>query len=71
MMDIARTFIVIGIVLVIVGVLLYFFGKIPGLGKLPGDIFIKKENVTFYFPLTTSILISLILSFILFLWHRK
>lgn len=69
--DLARTLILIGSILVILGVLLSLFGKIPGLGKLPGDIFIKKENFTFYFPLTTSLLISALLSLILFLWNRK
>ncbi len=50
---------------------MYALGKIPGAGKLPGDILIKKENFTFYFPLTTCLLASAILSLILFLWQRK
>lgn len=56
--------------LLILGVFWHFFGKnipwskIP-LGRLPGDIYIKKENSTFYFPIVTSILISLIISLIL------
>ena len=71
MNEIARMFITIGLVLTLVGVVLLFLGKIPGLGRLPGDIFIKKENVTFYFPLTTSILLSILLSFLFYLWHQK
>jgi len=69
--DLSRSLILIGSILVIVGVVLSLFGRIPGMGKLPGDIFIKKENFTFYFPLATSLLISVILSLILYLWNRK
>ncbi len=70
MTDIAKTLIIIGFVIIAAGVIFYFAGKIPGVGRLPGDIFIKKENFTFYFPLTTSILVSIILSIFLFLWNR-
>ncbi len=45
--------------------------KIPGVGKLPGDIFIKKENFSFYFPLTTCILLSIILSAIMYFLGKK
>ncbi len=69
--DLSRTLILIGSILIVLGVVLSLFGKIPGLGKLPGDIFIKKENFMFYFPLTTSLLISALLSLILYLWNRK
>ena len=57
----AKIIIILGIVLVAIGVVLLFIEKIPFLGKLPGDILIKKEHFTFYFPLTTSIIISLVL----------
>ena len=62
-----KILILFGILLVILGVIFSFFGKIPYLGKLPGDIYIKKESFTFYFPLTTCILISIILSLIFYL----
>ena len=52
-------------IIIIVGVVLLFIEKIPFLGKLPGDILIKKEQFSFYFPLTTSILVSIIISLIL------
>lgn len=52
------------------GVFLVFSDKIPWLGRLPGDIFIKRENFSFYFPLATCILISLLLS-LLFALFRK
>lgn len=71
MTTIAKTLILVGIVFIMVGAGLYLLGKIPGVGRLPGDIVIKKENFTFYFPLTTSIIISIILSLILFLWNQR
>lgn len=54
-----------GVVLFVVGVLLMFFPNIPFLGKLPGDIHIEKDNFSFYFPLTTCILLSILFSIIL------
>jgi hypothetical protein len=57
----AKLFIALGIVFLVVGVLLYF--KVP-IFKLPGDIIIKKENFAFYFPITSSILISIVLTLI-------
>jgi len=62
-----KILILFGILLIILGIIFSFSGKIPYLGKLPGDIFVKKENFTFYFPLTTCILISIILSLIFYL----
>lgn len=55
----------LGVVLVVVGVTLLFVQKVPFLGKLPGDIIIKREHFTFSFPLMTSIIISIIISLIL------
>ena len=69
--DIGKTIITIGIVLVIVGIIMTVAGKIPGVGKLPGDILIKKENFSFYFPLTTCILLSIILSAIMYFFGKK
>ncbi|HLF18062.1 MAG TPA: DUF2905 domain-containing protein [Candidatus Omnitrophota bacterium] len=71
MVPLAKLFITLGIVFILTGILLYAFGKIPGVGKLPGDILIKKEDLTFYFPLTTCILLSLIVSFLFFLWNQR
>jgi hypothetical protein len=67
MMPIGRILVVLGAVLVGVGLLLTFFDKIPFLGKLPGDIHIKRENFQFYFPIATSIALSLLLSLILWI----
>jgi hypothetical protein len=66
-----KSIIFIGIVLIIVGILMTVADKVPGVGKLPGDIFIKKENFSFYFPLTTCILLSVILSAIMYLLGKK
>lgn len=70
MTSLGKTLIVLGLVIALIGVVLNFAGRIPWLGRLPGDIYVKRENFTFYFPLATSILISIILSFILWLFRR-
>lgn len=62
--------IIAGISLAIIGLAIYFSDKLPFLGRLPGDIVIKKENFTFYFPLATSIVLSIIISLILYLVRK-
>jgi hypothetical protein len=73
--DLGKLLIVFGLVMVIVGGALVFggnlLGKVPWLGRLPGDIRIERENWTFYFPLATSILLSLVLTLLLFLFGRR
>jgi hypothetical protein len=69
--DFGKILIVIGLVIAIVGVLIAMGGKIPWIGRLPGDVTIKGEKFTFYFPLATSILISVILSLIFWFIRRK
>ncbi len=66
-----RILIVIGLVVTGIGLVMVFAGKIPFLGKLPGDFLFRGKNFSFYFPLTTSILISVILTLILWLINRK
>ena len=61
----------IGLVLVAAGVLLMLSPKIPFLGKLPGDIRVERDNFSFYFPITTCIVISAILSLIVWLFNRR
>ncbi|MFI5396794.1 MAG: DUF2905 domain-containing protein [Candidatus Binatia bacterium] len=68
--DVGKLLILFGAVLVIVGGLLMLAGRIPWLGKLPGDIFYKGEHVTFYFPIVTCLLISVILSLLFYLFRR-
>ena len=68
-----------GVVLALIGLFLMFAGRLPFLkwpgirwaGRLPGDILIRKKNVTFYFPLATSIIISIILTLILMILRRR
>jgi hypothetical protein len=67
---IGRALIIIGIFLIIIGLAFVFGDKIPFLGRLPGDIYVKKERFSFYFPLTTSIIVSLILSLIFWLFRK-
>jgi hypothetical protein len=61
----------LGIALVVAGVIWHFVGPFINLGKLPGDIYIEKENYKFYFPLATSILVSIVISLILWLMRRS
>ena len=65
----------LGLLLVILGAALilasHFSGKVPWLGRLPGDIYIERDNWRFYFPLGTSILISIILTLLLSLFWRR
>ena len=65
MHELAKGLILPGVVLVAVGLILLFFQKVPFLGKLPGDILVKRENFTFSFPLATGIVVSLLISLIL------
>ncbi len=66
-----KILIYIGIIMIVVGGLFMLGGKIPFMGRLPGDIAIQKKNFSFYFPITTSIVISIILSLIMWLLGRK
>jgi hypothetical protein len=70
MPTLGKSLIVFGLVIALIGVALTLAGRIPWLGRLPGDIYLKRENFTFYFPLATCIIISLIISFILWLFRK-
>ncbi|RME37104.1 MAG: DUF2905 domain-containing protein [Deltaproteobacteria bacterium] len=59
-----------GILMVLAGLVLLLADKIPGLGRLPGDIRIEKDHFTFYFPLGTCLLLSLVLSLFFWLFRR-
>ena len=65
-----KSLIILGLIIAAIGAIFTLAGKIPWIGRLPGDIYVKKENFTFYFPLATSIIISLVLSLILWLIRR-
>jgi hypothetical protein len=70
MAGIGKALIVFGMVIVAIGVLLTLSGKIPWLGRLPGDIYVKRDNFTFYFPLATCILLSALLSLVFWLLKK-
>jgi hypothetical protein len=65
-----KILITLGIILIIAGMAIQFYDKIPFLGKLPGDIRIERPNFRFYFPIATSILLSILLSLVLFLINK-
>ena len=65
-----KSFIINGLITMIIRLGFMFGDKIPYIGKLPGDISIKRENFSFYFPITTSIILSIILT-ILFSLFKK
>ncbi|CUI17601.1 hypothetical protein PNK_1997 [Candidatus Protochlamydia naegleriophila] len=65
-----KLIVIIGILLVIAGFFITFKGSIPLIGKMPGDIVIKGEGFQFYFPIVTCILLSLFISFLLYLFSR-
>ena len=73
-----KLIIFMGLGIVVLGVLISLIGKWPGedswlgwLGRLPGDIFVKRDNFTFYFPLSTSIIISILGSLLLYLFIKR
>ena len=69
--DLGRLLVILGVLIAVVGVALIVMGRVPFLGRLPGDIAIRRGNWSFYFPLTTSILISVVLSLLLYVFGRR
>jgi uncharacterized membrane-anchored protein YitT (DUF2179 family) len=65
MSDLGKILLIVGAVIIVAGLVLVFANHIPFLGKLPGDIVIKKENFTFYFPVVTMIIVSVVLTIII------
>jgi hypothetical protein len=68
--DLGKLLILFGVALIAIGVLLTVAGKLPWLGRLPGDIYYKGEHVTFYFPIVTCLLVSVVLSLLFYLFRR-
>jgi hypothetical protein len=68
--DLGKVLIVLGVVIAGVGVLLIMGDKIPWIGKLPGDIIIRKEKLTFYFPIVTCVILSILLTIIFSLFRK-
>ena len=71
MNEIGRVLLVFGLILAVVGLVLLFADKIPFLGRLPGDILVKRKNFTIYFPLATMILLSIVLTVIFNVFFRR
>jgi Protein of unknown function (DUF2905) len=71
MIDLGKLLIGLGVVLILVGGLLLLSGKVAWLGRLPGDIHVQRGSWSFYFPLTTSILLSIVLTIILSFLSRR
>ncbi len=69
-MSAGKLLIIAGLILIAIGVFVIWGGRIPFLGRLPGDIRIERENFSFYFPLATSILISALLTLLFWLFRR-
>ena len=65
-----KLLILLGVFIVLVGILLLIGEKVPWIGRLPGDLIIKKEKCTFYLPITTSILISIILTLLFWILRK-
>jgi hypothetical protein len=68
---IGRLLILVGVVAITVGAVLLFLPRIPWLGRLPGDIVVQRERFTLYFPLATSIVVSIVLTILLNLFFRR
>lgn len=69
--DIGRLLVVFGVLIALAGVALLLLGRVPWLGRLPGDIHIERGNWTFYFPLATSLLLSVVLTLLLWIIGRR
>jgi len=70
MQDLGKTILIIGLVLVVFGAVLWKTGGLGGLGRLPGDLFVRKGNATFYFPVVTCLVISAVLTLLSWLFRR-
>ncbi len=69
--DLGKLLIVFGLLIAAVGVVLVLAGRLPWLGRLPGDVYVQRGSWTFYFPLATSIIVSLVLTLLFWLIRRR
>lgn len=69
--DLGKVLIGFGLLLVAIGVVLLLAGRVPWLGRLPGDISLRRGNVTFYLPLATSLIVSALLTLLLWMINRR
>jgi hypothetical protein len=70
-LDIGKVLIAFGLLIALAGVVLVLVGRVPWVGRLPGDIHVQRGNFTFYFPLATSLLLSVVLTLIFYLVGRR
>jgi fumarate reductase subunit D len=66
-----RTLIIVGVVLLVAGLLVTVVGRFTPLGRLPGDIVVRRSNFTFYFPIVTSIVLSVLLTLVMWFFQRR
>jgi hypothetical protein len=71
MSALGKTLVVLGLLIALVGVVLTFVGRVPWLGRLPGDIYVQRGNWSLYFPLATSLVLSVVLSLVFYLLGRR
>jgi hypothetical protein len=69
--DVGKILIAFGLLIALAGVVLMLVGRVPWIGRLPGDIHFQRGNFTFYFPLATSLLLSIVLTLILYFLGRR
>lgn len=69
--DVGKALVILGLLISLVGVVLVLVGRVPWLGRLPGDIRIERGNFSFYVPLATSLLLSVVLTLLLFIIGRR
>ncbi len=71
MNDIGKILVAFGLLIALAGVVLVLVGRVPWIGRLPGDIHIQRGNFIFYFPLATSLLLSVVLTLLLYVVGRR
>jgi len=69
--DVGKVLVAFGLLIALAGVVLMLVGRVPWLGRLPGDIHIERGNFSFYFPLATSLLLSVVLTLLLYIVGRR
>ena len=71
MNDLGKSLVVIGLVIAVVGVVVMLAGRVPWLGRLPGDIYVQRGGWSFYFPVVTSLVLSVLLTLLFWLFGRR
>ena len=71
MQDLGKSLVVIGLVVALIGGVLLLAGRVPWLGRLPGDIYVQRGNWSFYFPVVTSLVVSVLLTLLFWLFGRR